>query len=233
MFLSKTKMNAVFGLVPFLFFCVGCASVPTVPQNRPEICSPILYEGRVSAVTIVPVIDLRKNKACPIAFEELDKVVKAYVVQAGYRVTMLGRTSRFESLNERNANDDWFHAYANEMATGAEYVLMVAVEDVSCSKGLFQSSVNFAMSAVLVQGSNGDILWRDRFVNYSYSDIGLLASSMFALSYNTKDWANQTPQWTGQVLITLPEVKAKGVVNNANGSNSVSKVASDLVGVRK
>jgi hypothetical protein len=150
-------------LLPVAALLAGCQTAVV----KPDYLAPGFEAGRVEALTVLPAVDLRKDRSFPIPGEKLQelmlyKELPASLKKSGYADVVMsparGAAPSIDNDDLEEANADWVKSLGPD---AARWVLLVTLDDF-VSRSTFGVAVNAKCTGYLFDKTAGALAWRHK-----------------------------------------------------------------------
>lgn len=158
------------------FFTLGVFFVGCAGPRTPIHLDPSFSKRQIDVITLLPIVDIRKDKSFEIDLEEKIRVpVQEILEEKGYSVT----TPRIFAEGSQPSAEEISEMDVSELSmlgpSNSDFLLLVYVEDVSSTYAVISSTFKIETAATLIDRKGRSSLWRDKGVGSSGSG-GLITS---------------------------------------------------------
>lgn len=152
-------MRFFWGYLLSLFLVVGCAS----PQ-RATYLAPSFGQSKIDTITLLPIVDSRTQRKFEIDESQLQQVVNPVVEedlnQKGYTMKYSDEMGRVECLKFGHSSNLEPDCLRNVGPSNSRWIIVLFLQDFQM-RSPYGGAVSAKMSGVLIDRSEGLMLWRD------------------------------------------------------------------------
>lgn len=155
----------------------GCVTTPKVPIHL----DPAFSERQIDSITLLPVVDVRKDKSFDIDMSKIRDRIRRILEKRGY---MVSAPSAFAAEAQPTPDEisEMSVAELSELGSpSSKALLFIFLEDISSSYVVLGYTFKIEASASLIDKESRSLLWRDKGIGTSGQG-GLISGLMQGLN---------------------------------------------------